>query len=288
MSHREELSRFLKSARGRLMPGEVGLPPGERRRAKGLRREEVAALAGMSVTWYTWFEQGREIQLSAPMIERLGRTLRLSDAEREYLFALAQHRPPPLVSRLDEVIRPGTQHLLDSLSIPALVIVEDWTVVGWNGLVSAAFRDYGQLPRGKRNLFKILMLNERYQADPEFYREMGQRLTARFKWDYSQTAQPEIFDEMIEEMTERSALFRENWARSEIRAHFEGINSSFFPGIGEIWFRHTSYAIEEVPSQRLIVFAPNEERDAMLLDRLLERLRGLRTEPGSPRDPVAG
>jgi transcriptional regulator with XRE-family HTH domain len=274
MSHREELSLFLKSARGRLMPSEVGLPSGERRRAKGLRREEVAALAGMSVTWYTWFEQGREIQLSAPMIERLGRTLRLSGTEREYLFALAQHRPPPLVSRLDEDIRPGTRHLLDSLSIPALVIVEDWTVVGWNRLVSVAFRDYAAMERSERNLFKILMLNERYQGDPEFFREMGQRLTARFKWDYSQTAQPEIFDEIIAELTEHSALFRESWARSEIRSHFEGINSSFFPEIGEIWFRHTSYAIEEVPSQRLIVFAPNEERDAMLL----ERLRALRPE----------
>ncbi|CDO38106.1 helix-turn-helix transcriptional regulator [Novosphingobium sp. KN65.2] len=278
MSHREELSRFLKSARGRLKPGDVGLPPGERRRAKGLRREEVAALAGMSVTWYTWFEQGREVQLSAPMIERLGRTLHLTDTEREYLFALAQHRPPPLVSRFDETIRPGTQHLLDHLAIPALVIVEDWTVVGWNSFVSAAFRDYSVLPRNERNLFKILMLNERYQADPDFFREMGQRLTARFKWDYSQTAQPEVFDEIIAEMAERSALFRESWERSEIRAHFEGINSSFFPEIGEIWFRHTSYAIEEASSQRLILFAPNEERDAVLL----ERLRKLKPELDAP------
>lgn len=268
MSHREELSRFLKSARGRLAPVALGLPNGERRRAKGLRREEVAALAGMSVTWYTWFEQGREIQLSAPMIERLGRTLRLSDTEREYLFALAQHRPPPLVSRPDEEIRPGTRHLLDNLTVPALVIVEDWTVVGWNALVTTAFRDYGQMERSERNLFKILMLNERYQSDPEFYREMGQRLTARFKWDYSHTASPKIFDAIIAELTERCALFRESWARSDIRSHFGGINSSFFPEIGEIWFRHTSYAIEEMPGQRLIIFAPNEERDAMLLDRL--------------------
>lgn len=268
MSHREELSRFLKKARARLSPAELGLPPGERRRAKGLRREEVAALAGMSVTWYTWFEQGREVQLSAPMIERLGRTLRLSDTEREYLFALAQHRPPPLVSRYDEEIRPGIRHMLDSLAIPALVIVEDWTVVGWNRFVSVAFRDYAPLSRSERNLMKILMLNARYQADPELFREMGERLTARFKWDYSKTAQPEIFDVIIAELSERSALFRESWAKSEIRAHFEGINSSFFPEIGEIWFRHTSYAIEEVPSQRLILFAPNEDRDAMLLERL--------------------
>src|SRR3954466_15196821 len=124
MAHREELSRFLKSARARLSPTDVGLPAGERRRTQGLRREEVATLAGMSVTWYTWFEQGREVRLSAPMIERLSTTLRLDKNEREFLFALAQHRPPPLTAMADEQVHPGTQHLLDSLSIPALVIVE--------------------------------------------------------------------------------------------------------------------------------------------------------------------
>ena len=96
MAQREELSRFLKAARARLAPTDVGLPAGERRRTRGLRREEVATLAGMSVTWYTWFEQGRDVQVSTPLIERLSTTLRLNANEREFLFALAQHRPPPL------------------------------------------------------------------------------------------------------------------------------------------------------------------------------------------------
>jgi len=268
MSHRDELSRFMKSVRARLSPADVGLPSGERRRTRGLRREEVAALAGMSVTWYTWFEQGRDIQLSVPMIERLGRTLRLDPKEREYLFALAQHRPPPLTATLDEEIRPGTQHLLDSLTIPALVLVEDWTVVGWNRLVATAFRDYSDMPRGKRNLFKILMLNERYREDPERYREMGKRLTARLKWDYSRTSQPEIFDEIIAEMLERSEIFRQYWECSEILAHFEHVNFSYVPKVGEMIFRHTSYAIEEVPGQRLILFAPNDAESAARLEKL--------------------
>ncbi len=274
MSHREELSRFLKAARGRLSPGEVGLPEGERRRAKGLRREEVAALAGMSVTWYTWFEQGREIQLSAPMIERLGRTLRLSDTERDYLFGLAQHRPPPLALRLDEEIRPATRHMMDALDIPALLIVADWTVVGWNRLVTAAFRDYSDLPRSERNLFKILMLDERYQRDPDTFREMAAHLTARFKWDYSQAATPEVFDELIGEMTEKSEVFREFWKGSAIQAHFGGENSTRIPEVGKIRFEHSSYAIEEAPGQRLILFAPKGEEDA----RKLEKLRELRPE----------
>lgn len=273
MAQREELSRFLKAARARISPVDVGLPAGERRRTRGLRREEVATLAGMSVTWYTWFEQGRDVQVSAPLIERLSGTLRLNANEREFLFALAQHRPPPLSTKRDEVIRPGTQHLMDSLPIPALVIVEDWTVIGWNQFVARAFRDYQDIPRSERNLFKILMLNERYRTDPERYREMGKRLTARLKWDYSHTAQPEVFDAIIADMLERSDLFREFWEKSDIMAHFDDTNVAHVEGIGEIIFRHTSYAIEEAPGQRLILFAPNDAASAERLSQLAARVK---------------
>lgn len=273
MAQREELTRFLKAARARLAPTDVGLPAGERRRTRGLRREEVATLAGMSVTWYTWFEQGREVQLSAAMIERLGRALRLEPQEREFLFALAQHRPPPLTGQQDELVRPSTQALMDSLAIPALVIVEDWTVVGWNALVTRLFRDYAPLPREERNLFRILMLNERYRTDTMRYREMARRLVARFKWDYSRTSRPQVFEALIAEMQEASDLFREYWEAAEIRSHFEDVNSATLPDVGEIAFHHTSYAIEEVPGQRLILFAPADRASADKLRRVDEDMR---------------
>ncbi|NBC34953.1 helix-turn-helix domain-containing protein [Novosphingobium sp. FSY-8] len=273
MAQREELTRFMKAARARLSPADVGLPAGERRRTRGLRREEVATLAGMSVTWYTWFEQGRDVQLSVPMIERLGRALRLEPKEREFLFALAQHRPPPLSSQLDEEVRPGTQALIDALNIPALVIVEDWTVVGWNRLVQRVFRDYAPLPRAERNLFRILMLGQQYRVDPERYREMARRLTARFKWDYSRTASPEVFDVLIAEMRESSEVFAQCWEAAEIRTHFEDVNTAALPEVGQISFHHTSYAIEEVPGQRLILFAPADAESAEKLRRVAEELR---------------
>ena len=259
MAQREELTRFLKAARARLAPTDVGLPAGERRRTRGLRREEVATLAGMSVTWYTWFEQGREVQLSAAMIERLGRALRLEPQEREFLFALAQHRPPPLSGQQDELVRPSTQALMDSLSIPALV--------------TRLFRDYAPLPREERNLFRILMLNERYRTDTVRYREMARRLVARFKWDYSRTSRPQVFEALIAEMQDASDLFREYWEAAEIRSHFEDVNSATLPDVGEIAFHHTSYAIEEVPGQRLILFAPADRASADKLRRVDEEMR---------------
>jgi transcriptional regulator with XRE-family HTH domain len=268
MAQREELTRFLKSARAKIAPRDVGFPAGERRRAAGLRREEVATLSGMSVTWYTWFEQGREVQLSAAMLERLSSALRLNAQEREYLFALAQHRPPPLAPAPDDNVHPAIQRMMDSLSIPAQVLTEDWTIIGWNRIVTMLFRDYGGIPASERNLFKILMLDERYRSEKYGYRDMARKLTARLKWDYSRTTQVDVFDALIAEMQERSETFREFWRDSEITAHFEGTHTLEVAGVGEITMQHSSYAIEEAPSQRLMLFAPVDEVSA-------ERLRAV-------------
>ena len=97
-TQRRQLIDFLKSCRARLSPSEVGLPDTSRRRTPGLRREDVAAVAGVSVTWYTWLEQGRDIHVSADVLERICATLRMSPDERQYLFALVHHRPAPPIA----------------------------------------------------------------------------------------------------------------------------------------------------------------------------------------------
>ncbi len=268
MGQREELTRFLKHARGRINPEEVGLPRRDRRREKGLSRDEVAMLSGMSVTWYTWFEQGRDVQLSAPTLERLTSALRLSPREREFMFTLAQHRPPPLVETGNRTVAPSVQQMMDSLNIPAFVMTEEWTVIAWNRLVALVFRDYGALPIEERNLFKILLLTDSYRVIEDEYRGMVKRLTGRLKWDYSRAIRVEVFDALIEEMMERSELFRQYWLESDIMAHFEGPNTRFLPDLGEISFRHTSYAVEQEPSQRLMLFAPADEESAEKLRRI--------------------
>src|SRR5213083_971655 len=105
-SRREELGQFLKACRARIGPEEVGLPPGPRRRTAGLRREEVALLAGVGVTWYTWLEQGRDINVSAQVLDAVARTLRLSVFERQHLYQLAEATPrhPPPVREIPEAL----------------------------------------------------------------------------------------------------------------------------------------------------------------------------------------
>src|SRR5512146_1634846 len=143
-TQRRQLIDFLKGCRARLTPAQVGLPDTNRRRTPGLRREDVAALAGVSVTWYTWLEQGRNIQVSADVLERISQTLRMSADEREYLFALVQHRPAPPIQQNKNEVSPTLVRMLDSLGVPAIVMTARWDVVAWNRL-ARVFRDYDKL-----------------------------------------------------------------------------------------------------------------------------------------------
>src|SRR5882724_6567454 len=117
---RRELADFLKTRRARLSPADFSLPLGSRRRTLGLRREEVAALAGVGLTWYTWLEQGKDIQVSTSFLDNLARALKLTDAERAHLFALAQHRLPPLPRpAVQSKTTERLQSILDVIDSPA-------------------------------------------------------------------------------------------------------------------------------------------------------------------------
>jgi transcriptional regulator with XRE-family HTH domain len=144
-----------------------------RRRTPGLRREDVAALAGVSVTWYTWLEQGRKIQVSADVLERVCTTLRMTADEREYLFALVQHRPAPPAAGCATEVSPTLARMLDALGVPALVMTARWDVIAWNRLMSQAFRHYERLAPEDRNLLRILLMDDTYQHDQVALRDDG-------------------------------------------------------------------------------------------------------------------
>src|SRR5947207_4761410 len=150
---RQELSQFLKTRRARLAPADVGLPTGNARRIAGLRREEVAVLAGVGLTWYTWLEQGREIQVSTPFLDNLARALRLSEAERAHLFALAQHRAPPMAPRPfpPEALK-KVQAILDAIDSPAYARNNRFDVLAWNGANTRMFGDFASMPEKERNI----------------------------------------------------------------------------------------------------------------------------------------
>jgi transcriptional regulator with XRE-family HTH domain len=226
--HRKQLTELLKKCRARSSPAEMGLPVQSRRRTPGLRREDVAALAGVSVTWYTWLEQARDIKVSADVLERISSTLRMSTEERDYLFALVQHRPPPNTAMTDGEVSPALQRMLNRLSVPALVKTAKWDIIGWNGLALKVFRDYGKLPPGKRNLLRLLLVDDQaYQTDPEVHQLTARRILAKFRVDYSQYRNDASFDELIEALRNESEVFRQLWGSSEVINRSEARASTF-------------------------------------------------------------
>ncbi len=260
-TQRRQLIDFLKGCRARLTPADVGLPDTRRRRTPGLRREDVASLAGVSVTWYTWLEQGRGIHASAEVLERICATLRMSADERQYLFALVQHRPPPPTTDQAEEVSPSLERMLRAIGVPALVMTSRWDVIAWNESTKI-FRDYSRLSPERRNLLRILLVDdESYRLDPKQFEVMAHRVLAKFRVDYSLTPEDAAFEELIAELHERSPVFQRLWNSPEAMNRSEGVG--YYPHLGGVRFEHSSYVPEGSPTLRVVIYVPHDaESDA--------------------------
>ncbi len=267
-TQRRQLIDFLKGCRARLSPTQVGLPDTNRRRTPGLRREDVAALAGVSVTWYTWLEQGRKIQVSADVLERVCTTLRMTADEREYLFALVQHRPAPPAAGCATEVSPTLARMLDALGVPALVMTARWDVIAWNRLMSQAFRHYERLAPEDRNLLRILLMDDTYQHDQVAYETMARRVLSKFRVDYSQSPDDPAFEALINELAERCPIFRRLWNSPEVVGRSEAI--AHHPQLGGMTMEHSSYVPEGSPTLRVVIFVPYDEQSAAKIRALRE------------------
>jgi transcriptional regulator with XRE-family HTH domain len=247
----------------------MGLRPATRRRSKGLRREDVAALAGLSATWYTWLEQGRNVHPSQQILERLSAALGLSAAERDYLFMLAQRRPPPLAPALGEPLRAAVQRMLDIVNLPALVHTRRWDVVAWNPVWSRCFPDFGARPADSRNLLRILLTEPDFQRNPNEQEEIARRILPTVRLDYSQAGDDPAFDALLAELSAECPVFDRFWRSPEISHFQEGVYTSTYPGIGTIAFEHTAYAVASDPNLRLLMFSPADPDSAQRFTRLL-------------------
>jgi transcriptional regulator with XRE-family HTH domain len=274
-TQRRQLIDFLKGCRARLSPTQVGLPDTNRRRTPGLRREDVAALAGVSVTWYTWLEQGRKIQVSADVLERVCTTLRMTADEREYLFALVQHRPAPPAAGCATEVSPTLARMLDALGVPALVMTARWDVIAWNRLMSQAFRHYERLAPEDRNLLRILLMDDTYQHDQVAYETMARRVLSKFRVDYSQSPDDPAFEALINELAERCPIFRRLWNSPEVVGRSEAI--AHHPQLGGMTMEHSSYVPEGSPTLRVVIFVPYDEQSAA-------KIRALREERDMPSE----
>ncbi len=265
IERKEQIKEFLKGCRARLTPAEVGLRGPCRRRSPGLRREDVAALAGVSVTWYTWLEQGRDINVSADVLERICTSLRLSRDEREYLFSLVHGRPAPRLSEPDQALTENLQRTIQSLPVPALVMTLRWDILIWNCLATKVFRDYGSIPIEERNLLRIILSDTNYQKDSGDFEILARRLLAKFRVDFSQNSGDPAFEQLITELRQITPKFEEMWKTGEISNAIRGTGIILNESLGPLSFDYSSYIPEGSSFLRLIMFVPNDAKTAQTL-----------------------
>ncbi|MBO0796283.1 MAG: helix-turn-helix domain-containing protein, partial [Ktedonobacteraceae bacterium] len=182
VERRKELADFLRTCRARLSPTDVGLPPGVRRKTVGLRREEVAQLANVGVTWYTWLEQGRDIHVSRQILESLAQGLRLNIDERTYLFSLAKHPLLPVSDGQREEISPLLQRFLDQLGAnPAYIIGRRWDVLAWNRAACMVLGDFRAMPPEQRNIVRFVFTDQELRRRMLDWEGVAQRVLAQFR-----------------------------------------------------------------------------------------------------------
>lgn len=227
VARRRELASFLRAARERVKPAEHGLAVGARRRAPGLLREEVAQLAAISCSWYSWLEQGRPIQVSGQVLGAVADVLRLSPAERDHVYSLAGHLPPGVAedgsgpeSHADRALRRMVHQLPEA---PAYLVDDRWNIVEWNEAATAVFgAPLDTVPEPDRNALRFALLGTHAPmrfTDPVHSAHLH---VAQFRADTAGLVGDPAFEEQVEALARDSALFRALWPLREVHRRATG------------------------------------------------------------------
>ncbi|MEO4030254.1 helix-turn-helix transcriptional regulator [Chromobacterium vaccinii] len=257
-----ELGAFLRSRRESLSPAAAGLPPGMRRRTPGLRREEVAMLADIGTAWYTWLEQGRDVQASSGVLSALAGALRLDGAERRHLFALAGRQAPDTVAPGNH-IEASLLRMLDNLrDQPAYITGRRWDILAWNRAAAALFGDYALLPPEDRNLLRMVFANPAHRALLAEWDDLARAALAMFRSDYGRHAGDPAFEQLLASLNRDSAEFRAWWPRREVLEPLSGIKLLNHPRQGRMSFEYSSFALQDGSERRLTLYTPLADDDS--------------------------
>lgn len=251
---RPELAEFLRTRRERLSPEDVGLPRVRRRRTPGLRREEVAALAGVGLTWYMWLEQGRNIGVSADFLENLARVLKLDAAERRHLFLLVHGRPPAEPGRTFCIVPSLAARLVKDLAPHAAYIINlRWDVLAYNDPADHLF-GFGKHKPGRRNLLWLLFTDPVLREAFIDWEEQARAMLASFRRDFATAREDADVCALVDELEHVSAEFKGWWWQQDVHAPCTGVRTICVEG-QPIAFEHTSLAIDGDQHLRLVVYA---------------------------------
>ncbi len=263
MSHLDDnrLGVFLRDRRAKADPVRLGLPAG-RRRTPGLRREEVALRANVSVTWYTFLEQGRGGSPSAEVLDRLAAALLLSDAERTHLFVLAQNRLPEVASERVARVAEATQRLLDALELcPAYVRTPAWDILAWNEAAVATFADYAAVPARARNLLTMHFLEPGLRDRHPQWAEVAAALVASYRAEMTRSGAVAEAAAVAAALGERSPEFRALWERHDVEVQGEPTKRLIHPALGPVSFEVSTLRLDGPGNLSMVVFNPATSAD---------------------------
>ncbi|MDI5907405.1 MULTISPECIES: helix-turn-helix transcriptional regulator [Streptomyces] len=276
---RRELAEFLRTRRTRLRPQDVGLEPGPRRRVAGLRREELALLAGVSADYYQRMEQGRDVRPSDQVLDALARALNFSAEESRHLHSLAAAaRTPARRPRrhAPEVVPPTTLRLLRTMPAPAVVIGRFLDVLAWSPLAGALLGEFTERPQMERNLLSLLLHPEADQACPERAATVAE-LTAMLRTQVAADPGHPRAVELVGELAVRSDEFATLWARHDVEETTRGRMRVNHPLVGELNLDWDAYPMPGASGPMLIVYTAEEGGPD---DERLQLLAGLLDAPG--------
>lgn len=252
---RKELADFLKTRRARLRPSDVGLLNGTRRRTPGLRREEVALLANIGVTWYTRLEQGASINASPGVLTAIAKALQLTEHERQHLFLLAGQRPAEPTVAETENVSGVLQRVLDALDpCPAIVRGRRYDVLAWNRAAVALFGDYGAMDERHRNTVWRFFMDPTARTCMPRSHESASKFVGQFRAIAAKYLDDPCFQSLIAELFEGSPDFRRYWSQHDVRGTTDGFKHLYHPSVGELTLEYTALAVPGYPDMHMIVY----------------------------------
>lgn len=270
-SNRKLLGTFLRKRRESLDPQRLGLPRLRHRRTPGLRREEVAQLADVGVTWYTWLEQGRDINASPKTLTAIAAALQCNDVETQHLFYLAGHTLPSVnVAAACCKIAAHNQQMLDAIQLPAIIETPRFDIIGYNAAWCALMGvDLASIPPEDRNCIWLAFNHEQWRKATRNWDELMPQLVAMFRGQMGEHLGDPHWENFLARLMNSSDEFAQTWQRYELCKVENRVKRFYREGVGELTLRQNNWWSASRNGDRLLVYVPDDDASAAALKTLM-------------------
>lgn len=269
----KELGNFLKNKRKNLKISEFGIEKTSSRKTSGLRREEVAYFSGISLTLYTWLEQGRDIGVSDDVLKSLCRIFKLTESEKKYIYLLAQKHLTTIIPYDTKYLDKSYQLLLDNFkTFPAYILDNYWNVIAWNESAKEIFGDFSKMSNENRNNLWRVFTDEYTKLLLDDWESAAKKLIAMYRISSVNFNTEEWYEPFLKKLKERSREFSEWWESYDVREIKNDEKVLNHPKYGKLYLQHNTFAVTEYQGYLLTVYVPFDiEETALKLETVLKK-----------------